>query len=74
MACSYDKNASCNFHLWDHKNAADADLLNGTEIQEWAQSFAAGFHAAGYKPGEVSMVALALDVKVILIPPCIFHH
>lgn len=58
-ACAFDKNSSCNFHPWDHKLATDADLVNDTEIAEWASSFAAGFAAAGYSPEEITGVAQA---------------
>ena len=58
MACASDTNSSCNFHVWDHKHATDADLINASQIREWANQSAAPYLQAGYK-GQVSMLAQA---------------
>ena len=56
VACAADANSSCSFHVWDHKNSTDHDLINGTQIREWAASTATPYLQAGYK-GKVSMVS-----------------
>ena len=59
-ACVSDRNSSCNFHVWDHRHATDADLINASEISRWAEATAAPFLKAGYThPGQVSMLAQA---------------
>ena len=58
LACVSDVNSSCNFHVWDHKHAKDADLINGSQIRQWAESTAAPYLQAGYR-GKVSMLAQA---------------
>ena len=57
QACAFDKNSSCNSHIWDHKQSSDVDLINDTQVHRWATEFAAPFLNAGYQPGQISMVA-----------------
>lgn len=57
QACAFDKNSTCNSHIWDHKQSTNLELVNDTQIHQWASDFAAPYLKAGYQPGQVSMVA-----------------